>query len=82
MLLIFSRDLFSSSKFSLFEIENNTITKTTIRGIGIKVMIEILLCIKKKYKITNKIDLNKTVNLNTLIIEKECMTKFKKLIFD
>ena len=82
MLLIFSRDLFSSSKFSLFERENNTITKTIIRGIGIKVMIEILLCIKKKYKITNKIDLNKTVNLKTLIIEKECITKFKKLIFD
>ena len=82
MLLIFSRDLFSSSKFSLFERENNTITKTTIRGIGIKVMIEILLYIKKKYKITNKIDLNKTVNLKTLIIEKECITKFKKLIFD
>ena len=82
MLLTFSKELFSSSKFSLFERENNIVTKIIIIGIGIKVMIEILLYIKKKYKITNKIDLNKTVNLNTLIIEKECITKFKKLIFD
>ena len=49
---------------------------------GIEVKIEALLLIKSMYTTINKADRIKTVLLNTLIIESECLIKLKKLILD
>ncbi len=46
------------------------------------IMNDIFWYIRKKYTKINKIDLIKTLNLNTPIIANECFIRFKKLIFD
>ena len=49
---------------------------------GIAVIIEALLFINKIYRTINIDERIKKTVLNTLIIDKECFNKFKKLIFD
>ena len=49
---------------------------------GKEVIIEALLLIKRIYKTINKAERIKTVFLKTLIMDKECLIKFLKLILE
>ena len=53
-----------------------------VKIIGISVVAEMCLDIRKKYTARKIIDLVNTVFLNTAIIERECFKRLKKLIFD
>ena len=64
------------------EITNVLIKNITTKITGIIIINDIFWCIRKKYTKINKIDLIKTLNLNTPIIANECFIRFKKLIFE
>ena len=80
--LIFSKELFNSPIFSREEILRIENKKIRIANAGSKVTIEKLLEIKNKYKIKNKIERIITVFLNTAIMEKECIKRLNKFIWD
>ena len=79
---IFDNELFSSSKFSLFDTANTETSNIKTNMKGIIIIIEIFWWIKNIYTKRNNIDLIKTFILKTLIIDKECTIKFLKLILD
>tara|TARA_B100000686_G_C16133434_1_gene638524 strand:+ start:115 stop:516 length:402 start_codon:yes stop_codon:yes gene_type:complete len=81
-LLIFCKELFKSLIFAREEILRIDIKKLTKIITGIKVIIEKLFEIKNKYKIKNKIERKITEFLKTPIIEKECIRRLNKFIWD
>ena len=81
ILLIFFKELFSSSIFSREEIFRIRTKKIRIAKAGSKAIIEKLLEMKNKYTIENKTERIITDFLKTAIIEKECIKSLKKFIW-
>ena len=82
MLFMFDIEFLKSSKFSLLEIFTIDIPNIIIRTKGMHVIKLILLEINIKYIAQKAIDLIITLVLKTAMIDKECLTRFKKFIFD
>ena len=77
-----SKELFNWFRFSRLESKITEKSKKNIKNKGIAIIIDKDWKVNNKYTNKNIKDLINTAFLKTAIMDKECLTRFKKLILD